>query len=185
MSGSLQAVLDAAPTFGKIECAARVQPGRMPQPTSLAARQGLRFQRRVERALNGCASKIGGHFEPEPWFHFQRERFDTGHAVPDGVFTFGDFQLVIEVKLTYVPSAIPKLLQLYVPVVEKAYRLRVRPLLICKHLNSAAADHVRVETLAEALKADGGSVPLLHYPGDGGILWSHAPPVNTWPWPRP
>lgn len=187
MSNSLQAILDAAPAFGKIEHAVRVRPGAMPEPTSLAARQGLRFQHRVEAALRGCASKIGAHFESEPWFRFQRlERFDSGHAVPDGLFTFADRQLVIEIKLTYVPSAIPKLLQLYVPVVEKAYRLRVTPLLICKNLNSAAADHPRVETLSDALaspQADG--VPILHYLGSGPILWATLKPIVQSTQPRP
>jgi len=151
----------------------RVPSRPMPEATSEAAHKGLRFQRRVENALRSTASSIGGRFESEPWFRF-RQLYRDSHAVPDGLFTFGDQQLVIEVKQTFVCEGVEKLRRLYVPVVAKTYKLRTYPLLICRYLTSSAADHLRIETLSEALRAPEGEAPVLHYPGSGPILWSHS-----------
>lgn len=160
----------------RIQKAQRVPARLMPPATSPAAKAGLRFQARVAKQLDKAAAAIGGRFDSEPWFRFER-RVDVGHAVPDGLFTFADFQLVIEVKQTFVEEGVAKLQRLYVPVVAKAHGLRVRPLLICKYLTSAAADFPLVETLSEAFFTPQGSVSVLHYPDSGPIRWADQLPI--------
>lgn len=179
MDERIRRMLQADPSRafdGRIVKAQRVASREMPVATSPAARAGLRFQALVSRQLAKSADSIGGRFDPEPWFKFER-RIDIGHAVPDGVFTFADFQLVIEVKQTFVLEGVSKLQRLYVPVVAKAFGLRVRPLLICKYLTSQAADFPLVETLSEAFFTPSGEVPVLHYPDSGPIQWADQLPL--------
>jgi hypothetical protein len=155
-------------------------PGSMPQPSSRIARAGLAYQRRVGRALAATAERLGGSFDPEPWFRWKAGAGDSWRlAVPDGLFTFGDLQLVIEVKLSFVPDAPEKLAKLYVPVVERARRLRVRPLVITRALRPEAVGHPFVETLSEAARLPAGvPVPILLYLGSGQILWTARPSLR-------
>jgi hypothetical protein len=169
----------APPSLVNIANAFSIPSRELPAPVTEASKRGLRFQRRVGKALARTAGSIGARLDIEPWFRYNISPENLGRcAVPDFILTFADFQLVIEVKLTFVLDAPQKLTKLYVPVVEKTYGLRPRPLVIARYLTSQAADYPRVETLSEALQTPSSAgVPVLHYLGIGGIPWQNAQPT--------
>jgi hypothetical protein len=74
------------------------------------------------------------------------------------------FTICVEVKLTYVPSAISKLKTLYLPVVHKAFSLPVFPLIIVKNLTISTPKPSSVLSSALGLE-----VPVLNYLGFGKI----------------
>lgn len=167
-----------------IVAAARAAPQPLPRPQSEASARGLRFQRRAARALARQAAAIGARYEAEPWFTYEEDgdafhwRKSRGYAVPDGIFTFGDQAVVIEMKLTFVPEAVRKLAKLYVPLVERTTSLRVRPLVLCRHLTpQAALFYHQVETLSEVFSLPPNATGVMLYLGSGPILWTALRPM--------
>jgi hypothetical protein len=162
-----------------IVAAMRCSPQVLPGAKSEASARGLRFQRRASAALMRQAISIGADWEPEPWFGYEDD--EDGYfrrAVPDGIFTFGDRAVVIEMKLTFVPEAVRKLAKLYVPIVERTSRLRVRPLVLCRHLTPQAALLCRqVETLSEVFSLPPDATGVMLYLGSGPILWEALKPT--------
>lgn len=142
----------------------------LPPVHGLVARQGATYERKVSAALSACAKRMGARFEPSPWFSFEDED-GWGQIVPDGLFTFATYALVIEVKRTFVREAITKLAGLYVPVVRRAERvLTVRSLVICHALTSSVT--ATVDTLSAALSDEWRTeIPTLLWLGRGRIEW--------------
>jgi hypothetical protein len=162
-----------------IVAAARAAPQPLPRPRSGASARGLRFQRRAAAALTRQADAIGARYEAEPWFTYVEADGNAKRwAVPDGIFTFDDRAVVIEMKLTFVPEAVRKLAKLYVPLVERTSRLRVRPLVLCRHLTPQAAllCH-QVETLSEVFSLPPEATGVMLYLGSGPILWTSLKPM--------
>ena len=107
--------------------AKRCDPRPLPTPQTLVQKQGLRYERKVVRALKirGC------DLEHNPWFQ-----------KPDGSFCCPDIivyelnlgrAIVVEVKLTYTPEALEKLNLVYCPIVASVTGLKTKPLVIVKH----------------------------------------------------
>lgn len=160
------AVRSVAELLRAERCAARP----MPKANNIYKRQGLAFERKVAKALAVAAASVGAELELQPWFRYY-DRLGQGQAVPDFLLHFGIETLVIECKLTWVPEAVTKLRGLYVPVVQQVLGsvIRVRPLVICKHLIPLAG-HI-VPGLRDALGITHSVVPTLQWLGVGPILW--------------
>jgi len=108
-----------------------------PRPSRVTPAQalGLRYEFRAQKALGILAKELRGTLERNPWFKFTDSN-GPGAASPDAILWLdSDVALVVEVKYTWVPTAAPKLLGLYIPVVQKALSPNfVDGLIICKTL---------------------------------------------------
>lgn len=120
--------------------AARCYPRQMPRARNPNSVAGLTYERKVISALCDSLVVSGLTFDlcHNPWFEFQGT-YGSGLCVPDGMVSvqqgeYRDKIFVIEVKLTYTEEAIDKLLNLYCPVVAKAFDLPAVPVVICKNL---------------------------------------------------
>ncbi len=137
--------------------------------SNAAAKLGLTYERRVGKELLYHGAK--GRFtalEHNPWFQFA-DFFGRNACAPDFVAMLPDGTArVIEVKLTWVAVAMPKLMDLYIPVVEKALGVRAYPLVICRALAPGAPPPA--PGLHESLNPLSAS-HLLVYPANGHIPW--------------
>ena len=137
------------------------------KPRSLAAKQGLRYEARVDKELRYHADR--GNFvkvEHNPWFNFH-DVFGTSNCCPDFLIWAGDNRVIIvEVKLTWVEVAAHKLIDLYGPVINAALNVRSEPLVICRNLTRLAppAKHTLRDALASPFR-------LLQWPDNGRMLW--------------
>lgn len=154
MLSGLQSAMRIKPAFGK------------PKPTNAAAKLGLTYERRVERELKSHVTR-GNLLDMEhtPWFTFYDD-FGNNNCSPDFLLLLDAGLVVVEVKLTWVPHALPKLTDLYCPVVSLALHLPVRPLVICKHLTPAAP--AAQITLRDAILS---REHLMLYPANGKMQW--------------
>lgn len=138
----------------------------MPRPSSPAARLGLRYERKVGQELDRHVSQERfARLEHNPWFTFS-DTYGTNNCCPDFLLWVNDGIVVVEVKLSWVEVALPKLQDLYIPVVSRALGVSAIPLVICRNLNSNAP--VAKFSLREALVS---SNKLLHWPNTGRIQW--------------
>lgn len=109
--------------------AKRISPRSLPEPQTLQQKQGLRYERKVVKALQA----LGLDVEHNPWFEYW-----GGVCCPDIVV----YQLalnraiVVEVKLTYTPVALVKLQTIYSTVVALVTGLKIYSLIITKNLVS-------------------------------------------------
>ena len=109
--------------------AQRCLPRALPPPTTESAKQGLRYERSVVKALRG----LGFTVEHNPWFEYTYGP-DWRLCSPDIiVLTDPHRAFVVEVKLTYTPIATKKLLEVYCPVVQSATGRVTSPVTIYKH----------------------------------------------------
>ncbi len=153
--------------------AGRAQPAIVkPRGSNVHAEIGLRYERRVKRALMKLTNDETTpliELEHNPWFSYAKK--DSGLSsvcAPDFLLYHKDnFIIVIEVKLTYVNEAITKLQGLYCPIVETALNLPAKPLVITRHL-IPSAPKPNAFTLSEAIN----NPPyLLQWLGHGGIIY--------------
>ena len=135
--------------------------------TSLATRQGYRYENRVGKELQlhvNC-----GHFkrlEHNPWFTFN-DAFGVSNCCPDFLlWSSNDIITIVEVKLTWVEEAAHKLTDLYCPVIAAALERPVSPLIICRNL--AKLSPPAQTSLRDALASP---FRLLQWPDNGHIIW--------------
>ena len=151
--------------------AVRCAPKHAVKASNPQAADGIAYERKVVAALATAFSPWGFDLSHNPWFEFSGD-FGQGVCCPDILLapqtgTFAGQIFCIEVKLTYVPSAIEKLLDLYCPVISKALSEPVQPIVICKRLNSEAPP--AVDTFSGAALVSYG-VPLFHWLGTRPII---------------
>jgi hypothetical protein len=137
---------------------------------SLAAKNGLRYEKRVGKELEHMV-KLGrlGKVEHNPWFTFV-DKYGAGQCCPDFLIWDmpGDdgFVIIVEVKLTWIAEAPQKLYDLYQPVVSNALGVNVTSLVICR--NTAPMAPQSHFSLREAIMS--GS-RLLQWPDNGRMIW--------------
>src|SRR5215469_3341485 len=95
---------------------------------------GLKYERSVVRELARVLPR-SMKIEHNPWF-FYTDDGTNGACSPDVLIHDNEFGYVIvaEVKNTWVSVALPKLNQLYCPVVAKALNRPTKPIVIVKNL---------------------------------------------------
>lgn len=99
-----------------------------------AAEKGNRYHRKVYKALQlnvqHNSAYAGWELHVEPWFRNLDGSRET--CSPDSVLVHRErgLALVIEVKLNFAKGKDEKLLTKYLPVVQSAFDLRAKPLLI-------------------------------------------------------
>ena len=144
------------------------KPPVLAKPARPSAKQGLRYEAKVERELASLSARgLFSQVERTPWFDFA-DSLGSSCCAPDFVLHQpGGAIIVIEVKLTWVPVALPKLRQLYIPVVSKALHSNVIfPLVIVKNLTPDAPP--AEFTLSRALASKS---CLLYWPDNGPMQW--------------
>jgi hypothetical protein len=130
----------------------------IPEPTSIHAKNGLRYERKVVKALS--KAYLLSH---NPWYFFE-DMNGPGHIVPDAIIEYQDQLIIIEIKLTYTAEAIFKLRNLYCPVISYATNKETLPLVITKNLTSASPNPAF--NVSSALI---NPEPLLHWLGKGNL----------------
>lgn len=136
------------------------------KPSNVAARIGLRYERRVGREL-------ALHIKPDrfvklehnPWFTFY-DTYGVANCCPDFLLWMDTGIIIIEVKLTWVEVALAKLHELYCPVISCALNAPVLPLVICRNITAKSPS--AAFSLSTALTSPG---KLLQWPQTGHILW--------------
>lgn len=122
---------------GDLHFAKAIPAGSIPPTQSLQQKQGIRYEKRVVKALATYALESGYSFQAGPWFTF-RDDEGEGLCVPDAAISTPAQILLVEVKLTYTPAAFTKLSLLYAPVVSRALQRPCSLLIICKHMSPGA-----------------------------------------------
>lgn len=169
-----------APAMPPILSAVRATPLSLPKPRSLAARDGLRYERKIAKQLGRYL--LDGHFaalEHNPWFSYRRDMAAAAYCVPDFIFLHTSpggrpFLCVAEVKLTWIPDAAPKLREIYCPVATLVFRRPAFGFVICRNLTPDVMPPgtTVVHTLSEAIAAaPGDSDVILHWPEIGQLPW--------------
>lgn len=125
---------------------------------------GLKYERAAIKMLRSVLPS-SMRLENNPWFYYKTEA-TSGACSPDVLIfdTEFDFIIVAEIKNTYTPAALPKLLDLYCPVVHKIFRLPTKPLVLVKNL--VPGSPLPKLSLSSALMS---KVPLLQWIGTGNI----------------
>lgn len=139
----------------------------LPRVRNRIRRLGIAYENNVKKELVKTAKANDLMIESQPWFAFV-DKWGRGQAVPDFVILVDGFALIIEVKLSFVPTAIDKLRYFYAPVVGMALGRETRQLIICKNLIPGVLGVVRSLRSALDLTA---SVPTLQWLGRGEIAW--------------
>ena len=136
----------------------RIPPRVLPLPQSELQKAGLRYERKVVRALRSR----GFDLEHNPWFEYW-----NGVCCPDIiVYELSKTRaIVIEVKNTYTPEALMKLHTVYCPVVAEVTKLITLPLVIIKNANSAGIEFQ--PTFYQTLDSPS---PVYLWPGNGPII---------------
>lgn len=109
------------------------QPSKSQQPGIVL---GLRYERRLVSELRKTFTGRPFTVEHNPWFYYRLDDGTSGACCPDILLHDEELSLtwVIEVKYTWVRDALPKLENLYCPVVELALSVNTTPLVITKRL---------------------------------------------------
>jgi hypothetical protein len=106
--------------------------------------------------------------EYNSWFAYV-DSHGPGHCCPDAILTLPDGQIVVlEVKLSWVPEALPKLKGLYIPVLSHALGCdlqTLKPLVLVRSTKPAAPQSSFYLTKALLLPE-----PLLLWLGQGHIV---------------
>jgi hypothetical protein len=139
-----------------------------PKGNSTAAKNGLRYERKVGKELARFVQQSKFlSLEHNPWFYFEDEE-GPGACSPDFLVWAPSQQFVyaVEVKLTWTEQATTKYLNLYLPVLTVALGVKVFPIFICRNLTSTSPKPLH--TLSSALD---GELRPLHWPEIGRIPW--------------
>lgn len=124
-----------------------------------AKAEGLRYEKLAAKALPGA-----NHGQ---WFAFE-DLNGPGYCQPDLIWNRPGEIWVADCKLTWTPYAFAQLGELYVPVLEKAYGRRVRPLIIAKHLTRETPVSSIVGSVSEAIISPH-PFPVVHWIGKGPL----------------
>ena len=157
--GPLTLASRCPPTF------TRVRTSRLTVPQAA----GIRFENKVHKALTVLAKTLGAKSERNPWFTFT-DSVGTATCSPDALLFLDATVLVVEVKVTWTPTAATKMSGLYLPVVNAALRpVVLRSLIICKTLlpeTPRPIDFIGEGTLMSAREA-----PVYQWLGQGPLRW--------------
>lgn len=106
-----------------------------PATIRAVTRAGIVYENKLAEALRLARMSVV-LVERNPWFHYRKDDGTSGYCCPDLLVWYPEskYIVVIEAKLTWVPGALPKLRELYCPVIRKALSLPTKPLVICKNL---------------------------------------------------
>lgn len=148
----------------------------MPKVKGQAQMAGLAYERKVVGSLvdSLIVSDLGFDVAHNPWFHYTGT-YGSGYCVPDAIVSvqsgeYKDMIFALEVKLTYTEDAIEKLIDLYCPVIAKAFDKPVVPVVICKNLVPGAPRALPTFFGAvEAAKMGAFSFPLIHWLGSSRL----------------
>lgn len=137
------------------------------RPIGLAAREGLRFQKKVDKALRSVLTAPGFTIETTPWFRYRMDDGLDYSCSPDILITDREegFIAIVEVKLSWVPNVLEKLRRVYCPVVQEVLKLPTKPLVIAK--NSSPDAPIANSRLMFALMS---ATPFLLWRGDSPIV---------------
>lgn len=154
----LQTVYRTTPPFGKA------------RGNTVPQRLGLAYQRKVARAFRAMPYVL--RVEEDQWFGFS-DAAGGGLASPDVlVYTDTGALLIVEVKLSWTPAAVPQLYEFYLPILTRLQGTgdlnveRLAPLIITKNLSPGAPP---AEFSIE--KATTRRPSLLHWRGEGSLRW--------------
>jgi hypothetical protein len=133
-----------------------------------AAQKGLQYHRRTYKALE-AAYPDTSQLLIEPWFQEITGALRERMCSPDAVLLMPELEaaLVIEVKLNWNDGKDNKLLDLYLPVVQSAFKLQtVWPVLITANLRQASQKPLLgLPALEDALSwVPGSPAPILLHP---------------------
>ena len=153
----------------------RIMARTLPKPQTISQKTGIRYENALFKRLQFLANTIDGEVEHNPWFEYYDDENELRCAVPDFIFAKGSFTLVIECKLTFVPEAVTKLRELYVPLVEKISRrvprTIVKPLVVCKTMSPLAEALPYVYKFSEIFSRDLTNTPVYQWLGHTGLQW--------------
>lgn len=128
--------------------------------------EGLTFERRIKKELHRHAA-FGNltHLLHTPQIDYVDAQ---GHGVcfPDFIFLRNNHVVVVEIKLSWIPTALPKLKELYIPLIERLFNKAAVPLVITKRLVAAAP--ASAFSIREALALPSA---LLSWPQSGHVIW--------------
>lgn len=144
--------------------------GRRRQHSAKAA--GLRYEAQVGTALGPSA--LHGQ-----WFHFIDGEGEAWCQPDFLLYDPSGVCFVLEVKLSWVPEAAPKLRGLYLPVVERALQRPARPIVVCRNVEGAPAGQTVLTLDAAKSAACSGACPVLLWLGPkAGQLVPHKRPFH-------
>jgi len=137
---------------------------------SVAQANGIRYERKVHRALAVLAKYVGAVVEHNPWFKFV-DINGIGICSPDAILWMEPaLALVIEIKYTWIPTAGVKLRGLYIPVVNAALKPAIlRSLIICKNLTPQSPQPI--ESICEGTQFSVNNSPVYQWLGQGPLIW--------------
>lgn len=145
-----------------------------PRPSRLTPQQaaGLAYEKKVGNALSLLCKRLGpdAKLEKNPWFSFQ-DANGTGACSPDNLLIVerAGLVLVVEVKLSFLPTALTKLARLYVPIVNATLKpLIIRSVVICK--NVIPGTPMPISGLGST-EMTASSAAVYQWLGQGPILW--------------
>ena len=118
---------------------------------------GLRYEKQF-------AAHVTGSLRGQ-WFAYEI-RGRTKYCQPDVLVSFfPQAMLVLELKYTFVPEAITKMRELYLPVVSKALKVPTVGAIVVKNLTSGWIGPI-THDLSEAFEVGKtGEIPILHWVG--------------------
>ena len=108
-----------------------------------SAKEGLRFQAKVHKALAGM--RPAGELLDSPWFKYH-DSLGSHWAQPDSVVLLADRTIVVESKLSLrrLDTALAQLYRLYIPILWTVFEKPVFPIVAFKHW---VAEHSAFPTL--------------------------------------
>lgn len=122
---------------------------------------GIRFEKKVGTYLEILARSLDAKLEKNPWFQYND--MNGPHACsPDFILNYSGLVIVIEVKVTWLPSASAKLKNLYIPIVSRILRPeKIGGIVLCRNLTPEAPQPI--QTICSALHRLG-TIPAYHWP---------------------
>lgn len=143
----------------------RTPPRDLPKPGEEIQKAGLRYERRVIRALRAR----GFDLEHNPWFGWKNDKEESGICCPDVIVHELNLNraLVVEIKLSATVLALEKVRDFYCPIVSSALFLKTLPLVITRSIAQMEKRETPIQTLWEAVDSDW---PVYLWPGNGPIL---------------
>jgi len=147
----------------KLAYAKRIDPQHMPKSKLAPHVLGLRYERRLVKALKSR----GFDLDHNPWYEYRNGReAKASTCCPDIVLydLAKNLALVIEVKLTLVPEALQKLHDLYLPVVQLATGFKVSPLVVFRNTSLKLPAHSSFYQASQA------SPPYFQWLGNPKVL---------------
>ena len=129
--------------------------------------KGLAYELALARALRRATWMEPQHGQ---WFVYGEDDTDEHYfCQPDFICVSQSRIHVLECKLTNVEEATEQLLDLYFPVLERAYHRPVRGIIVVRSVHRAPICATVVSTLHQALVECEKSVPVWHWMGKGPL----------------